>query len=206
MRRTPFALALALALIALLGSAGTAPALSVPDPTSSAPPPLLAAPADEEEDAGEAEASEEEGAEDEECEEDEEGEEECKGEADGDAPPECLLSSVDARIFTSGNRDQVRLQVRYTSASPTTVTLAYGLHGPKGSLFLGNAKKHFGRKGVLRMSRNLTEAQMAKVKAAREFTIRIRALKAPGWCSSFFEHHLKLRRATPGGVSWQRRG
>lgn len=192
---------LPLALIALLGFTGSAQAL--PDTGSSLPPlpALLAAPDDEEEEEGEAGASEDEVVEAEECEAEEEGE--CEEEELLEAPPECLLSSVDATVFASGNRDRLRLLIRYTSVSPTAVTVAYGLHGAKGSLFLGASKKNFGKKGVLRLNRSLTEAQMAKVLAAKDFTVRIRALKAPGWCQSIFDRRLTLRRATPAGISWQ---
>lgn len=207
MSRTP--MVLPLALIALLVFAGTAPALIVPAPPSgpSLPGLLADSTGEEEEEGWEADTSEEEAeeAESEECEPEEAAECESEDEGSAEAPPECLLSSVEPAIFASGNRNQVRLQVRYTTASPTTVSVAYGLHGSKGALFLGNAKKHFGEKGVLRVSRSLTEPQMAKVLAARDFSVRIRALKAPGWCKSFFEHRLTLRRTTPSGVSWQQR-
>jgi hypothetical protein len=203
MPRKPLAV-LVLISIALLGTAGPARGLSVPAPTAPALPPLLAAPAGEEEEAWEAEASEEEEAETEECEGDET--DECEVEASGQAPPECLLSSADAAIFAAANRDRIRLQIRYASLAPTPVTVAYGLHGSKGALFLGSVKKHFGKRGVLRLNRSLTEAQMAKVMAARDFTVRIRALKAPGWCQPVFDRHLTLRRATPSGISWQQRG
>jgi hypothetical protein len=195
-RRRPF-LAL-LILIALLGLAGSAQALALPGPSDLR---ILAVPADEEE---EAEASEgEEEAEVEECdfEEEECGEDESRVEA----PPECLLTSVKPTISLAGNSHRIRLQVRYTASSPAPVVIAYGLHGTKGSLFLGKEKKRFGKKGVLRLSRSLTEAQMAKVTAAKDFTVRIRALETPGWCQSIFDRHLTLRRTTPSGLSWQER-
>ena len=97
----------------------------------------------------------------------------------------------------------VRLQVRYTTSSPTTVAVAYGLHGGKGSLYLGDDKKHFGKRGVLRLSRHLSDAQMAKVMAAKGFTVRLRAPAAPGYCQEFFDYQLDLRRATPSGLAWQ---
>lgn len=195
-----------LVLIALLGFSGSAQALTLPTPD-----PVRAlvapAPADSEEEDGEAEASEgeetEAEAESEECEADEE---ECGEDESGvEAPPECLLSSVRPTIFASGNSGRLRLQVRYTAGAPAAVTVAYGLHGTKGSLFLGNERKHFGKKGVLRLNRSLTEAQMAKVMAAKDFTVRIRVLKAPGWCQPIFDRHLTLRRTTPNGLSWQER-
>ena len=196
MRRKLFALP-HLALLALLGLAGSAQALpSVPLPATPALPTLFAIPGDEEEEDWETEAGEEEELEAEECEEDEAGECEEEGNAEegAAAPPECLLSSADATVFAASSQDRIRLQVRYATASPTPVSIAYGLHGPKGALFLGSVKKHFGKKGVLRVNRSLSETQMVKVVAARAFTVRIRALRAPGWCQSIFDRHLTLRR------------
>ena len=82
------------------------------------------------------------------------------------------------------------------------MAIEYGLHGARGSLFLGKAKKRLGRKGVLRLNRGLTEDQMAKVMAAREFTVRLRVPAAPAWCGTYFDRHLDLRRATPRGLAW----
>ena len=47
-----------------------------------------------------------------------EEDEECEEEGDPEAPPECLLSSAEATVFASANRDKVRLQVRYTDLLP----------------------------------------------------------------------------------------
>jgi hypothetical protein len=182
-----------LTLIALLSLAKSAQALTVPPDI----PPVPAAPAADEEEEGKAEASE---GEEVECEEEEEGE--CEEDEGVEAPPECLLNSLQATVSASGNRDKVRLQLRYTTTSPTAVAVDYGLHGAKGSLYLGAEKKRFGKKGVLRLSRSLTEAQMAKVMAAKDFTVRIRVPAAPRWCHSYFDRHLDVRRATPGGLAW----
>jgi hypothetical protein len=187
-----------LTLIAVLGIAKSAQALTVP-PTGT--PGIVAAPvppAAEEDD--EAEASEDEGFEFEECEEDEECEE---GEDGLEAPQECLLSNAEATVFATANKDKVRLQVRYTTTAPTAVAVDYGLHGRKGSLYLGGEKKKFAREGVLRLTKNLTEEQMAKVMAAKGFTVRLRVPAAPGYCKAFFDHQLDVKRATPSGLAWQ---
>ncbi len=185
-------------LIALLGLAASAQAVIAPDVPGL--PPVLAAPAEEEEEESEAVASEEEEIAAEECEEEEAGE--CEEEGGAEAPPECLLTDAQAIVFASGSADKVRLQIRYATTFPTAVLVEYGLHGSKGSLYLGSAKKRFGKKGVLRLNRSLTEAQMAKVMAARDFTVRIRPLAAPRWCGPRFDRHLDVRRATPRGLTW----
>jgi hypothetical protein len=200
----PSLLAALAALIALL-LAGPAQALAASAPASPTPSAVFASLFAEAEES-EAEASEDGEVEDEWCDvvEDEEECEEAEGETGSDeAPPACLLSSAEATVFAAANRDRVRLQIRYKTASPTAVTIAYGLHGNKGSLFLGDEKKRFGKKGVLRLDRELTETQMAKVVAAKDFTVRIRALGAPGWCQPYFDRQLDVRRATPSGFSWE---
>lgn len=185
-------------LIALLGLAASAQAVSVPDAPGL--PPVIAGPAEEEEEESEAAAGEDEEIAAEECEEEETGE--CDEEQSAAAPPECLLTEAQASVFASSSADKIRLQIRYATNSPTAVAVEYGLHGSKGSLYLGGERKRFGKKGVLRLNRRLTETQMAKVMAARDFTVRIRALAAPRWCGPYFDRHLDVRRATPRGLTW----
>jgi hypothetical protein len=180
-----------LMLVAVLAMAKSAQAFAVPAVAT-----VLAPAAFEEE----AEASEGEELEAEECEGAEEVE--CEDEAGSEAPSECLLSSAKATVVASPTHDKVRLLVRYTTFSPTAVAVAYGLHGSKGSLFLGAGKKHLGRKGVLHLTRRLTAAQMAKVVAAKGFTVRLRVLAAPAYCRPFFDRRLDVRRATPSGLTW----
>jgi hypothetical protein len=192
-----------LALIAILGLARSAQALTLPPAGQILPGSNAATPAapEEEEAEEEAEASEEGESEGEECESDDPAEQgECEAEAADEAPRECLLSTAAATI--SAGHDRVRLRLRYTAASPVAVAVDYGLHGAKGSLFLGSERKRVKASGVLSLSKQLSEGQMAKVLAARSFTVRLRALGAPGYCHSFFDRRLDVRRATPSGLSW----
>jgi hypothetical protein len=190
-----------LTLIAVLGIAKSAQALTVPP---AGDPGIIAAPAPpaDEEDEEEAAASEDEGFEDENC--GVEDGEECEDESGGpEAPRECLLTSAEATVAVAANHDKVRLQVRYTTATPTAASVDYGLHGSKGSLYLGGEKRHLAKQGVLRLSKTLTKAQMAKVMAAKGFTVRLRVPAAPGYCQAFFDYQLDVRRATPSGLSWR---
>ncbi len=187
-----------LTLVAVLGLARSAQALTVPAASDAQT--VFEDEADEE-----AEASEDEEFDLSDCGE----EEECEdfGEDDGtEAPPECLLSSAQATVFAAANRDRVRLQIRYTTTSPTPVAVDYGLHGSKGALYLGGDRKHFAKHGVLRLTRDLTEEQMAKVMAAKDFSVRLRVSAAPGYCKAFFDRQLDVRRAIPSGLSWEQAG
>jgi hypothetical protein len=189
-----------LTLIAVLGIAKSAQALTVPPAGA---PGVVVAPAPDLEDEAEdeVEVSEEDFEAEEEC---EEGEEECEDEAGpGEAPRECLLTRAQATVLTAANKDKVRLQIRYTTSTPTTVAIAYGLHGSKGSLYLGGEKKRFAKQGVLRLTKTLTEAQMAKATAAKGYTVRLRVPAAPAYCQSFFDYQLDVRQATPSGLAWR---
>jgi hypothetical protein len=190
-----------LTLVAVLGIARSAQALTVP---SAGGPTIVAAsaPAADEENEEDAEASEDEGFEDENCgvEEDEECEDESAG---PEAPQECLLTSAQATVAVAADHNRVRLQVRYATSAPTAASVDYGLHGSRGSLYLGGEKKHLAKQGVLRLSKTLTETQMAKAMAAKSFTVRLRVPAAPGYCQAFFDYQLDVRRATPSGVSWR---
>jgi hypothetical protein len=194
-----------LTLVVALGLAHSAQARTVPAAAAILPATAAVLPADDED--FEDESSEDEGFEGYECDEEiEECEEDESGDEPGDgpeAPAECVLSSAQATAFAAANHDRVRLQIRYTATAPTAVTVDYGLHGRKGALFLGSEKKRLGRKGVLRLTKNLTEPQMAKAMAAKEFTIRLRVPEVPRYCASLFERQLDLRQAIPSGLAWE---
>jgi len=195
-----------LTLVVALGLAHSAQARTVPA-AATLPATAVAAVADDEYFEDEAESSEEEDFESYECDEEfEECDEVDPDEEPGEgpeAPAECVLSSAQATAFAAANRDRVRLQINYKATVPTTVAVDYGLHGSKGALFLGSEKKRVGKKGVLRLSKNLTEPQMAKAMAAKDFTVRLRVPEAPRYCASLFERRLDLRQAIPSGLAWE---
>jgi hypothetical protein len=192
-------------LIAILGLARSAQALTVPAVLTSA---ATTAPTqfedeDEAEADEEAEASEDEEFDFAECGEDEACVDDEAVEDATEAPPECLLSKAEATVFAAANRDRVRLRIRYTTTSPTPVAVDYGLHGSKGALYLGGDRERFAKHGVLRLTRDLTDKQMAKVMAAKDFTVRLRVSAAPGYCKAFFDHQLDVKHAIPSGLAWE---
>jgi hypothetical protein len=190
-----------LALVAILSLARSAQALSVTTPPPGLP--ATAAASQLEEDEEEAEGGEGE-FEAEECEEGADGEEECVGEGNDGAevPRQCLLSSAHATIAASTGNGRLRMQVRYSISSPATVAVEYGLHGRRGSLFLGDERERFAKRGVLHLTKRLTDAQMTKVVAAKGFTVRLHVLVAPSYCHPFFDRQLDVRRMTPRGPVW----
>lgn len=131
------------------------------------------------------------------CEEDEESD-------DGSvvAPPECLLRTISARVFTQTGHGQVSLVIGYTASTPVTVTIDYRSKGAKGSLKLGHVTRRFFRQGVLRLTGKLSDSQMAKVKAASSFDVSLRVRSAPGYCGSYFVRHLTSKRKAHGQLVW----
>lgn len=172
-------------LLATLGLAATAKAL--PAPTLDQPLQALSAPADEEADDGE-EADEpdepEDGEEGEVCEtEDEGGEEEACEEGDeAEEEEECVLESADASVTANPGNGKVRVTVRYTASTASTVALAYGLRGGKGALRLGSARAQFHRAGVFHDALTVGGKKLAKLAAARQFLVEVHAVGTPGYC------------------------
>jgi hypothetical protein len=203
-----------IALIAILGLARSAQALTVPTTAAIGPTTALAPAAedDEGEEDDEAESSEEDEAEVEECEEAEESEEgeeaeageECaeSGDAGSEAPPACLLSRTAATASVNPDSGKLRLTVRYEALSPTTVAIEYRLRGGKGPLRLGDAKKHLGRAGTLHLTETVSERQLPKVLAARDFTVQLRPAGTPRYCQRLLDRHLTIRHAEAGGLTW----
>lgn len=195
------ALLATLALALTVGIANSAQAMTMPGSPGS----LIAAALPDD---GEEEADEEEEAEDEsgfeECELSEDEEEEFCEEADAEeaTPPECLLSSAEATVSTSPAHGIVRISVRYTSRTSAAVNVDLKLRGRKGSLKLGGDQERFKRSGVFRETERLSDPQMAKVVAAKSFTVELLAVNTPRYCHRYFDNELTVKRASGGGLTW----
>jgi hypothetical protein len=147
---------------------------------------------------------------DEECEEvgeeleDDEGDVEvCERGGTSPIPPEeCLLRSARARVLTFSAHDRIRLVIRYTSFAPADVLVGYRLAGGRGSLGLGSARAHFAKQGLYRATERLSEAQAAKVRAARRFTVTLDIPGAPDYCHRYETRHLTIRKTVHSQVVW----
>lgn len=198
------------AVLAALGMARSAQALTPPaaigarDGVALLPPDEPEAEAESVAEGEEGESGECETGELSEAEAEEEGEveeEECGGSGPGLAPPQCLLTSAVATVSASKS-DKVRLAIRYTAVSPVTVEIDYWLRGSKGPLTMAGEKEHFGTSGVYRETAKLTDSQMTKVRAAKSFTIRLRPQGAPSYCRPFQDSHLTTKHADHGELTW----
>jgi hypothetical protein len=189
-----------LALLSVLWAARSAQAATLPigEPVNALPPLSLAADPEEED-----EELEEEELEVEECEEEEGDEEECEARIaadEGDDP--CILRSAEATVSVLKAHDKVRLALRYTAEAPAVVSVEYGLRGRRGALKMGEETRRFGRSGVFRATETLTEAEMKKVNAAKEFDVRLHAVNTPRFCRSVFDRDLTARHGSAHGPVW----
>jgi hypothetical protein len=142
----------------------------------------------------------EEEGEEEEFEAEEEGEEECgngaaakaskKGIPFVTAPTACQVRQAESTITALPGSDQIRLDVRYQTYSPTSVTIGLKLKDHKGSVAIEHATKHLGGKGVLHLTTELGSAVMERALAASEFDVALRAPETPGFCADALEQRL----------------
>ena len=120
----------------------------------------------------------------------------------GEAPEECLLRTAAATVSTSPTGDTVHLSLRYTSWTPATVAVSYRLRGNKGGLALGHATKHFGKKGVLKLTADLSRAETSRATAAKEFDVTVQPINTPGYCGKILAQRLNAHKAAGKGRIW----
>jgi hypothetical protein len=134
---------------------------------------------------------------------DDESEGEEEGEEEEFAPEECLLESASARVVALPAQGKVHLTLRYSMLSPAGVAVNYRLAGKRGSLDLGRTRRRFGSQGVLQLTTHLSEAKMAKVLAARSFTVELDIPAAPHYCWRYYGMYLPTKHAGRNRLSWQ---
>ena len=206
---------LAIVFVAVLGAMGSvhAAAESPPAAGTSAAVPFDLEEVEEEDgewewDEGPEEAGEDEGEAPDECEfADEAAEEACEEaleeeEAEEAEAEECRLDSAEATVDALPGRNLVRLTVRYRTFEPSAVAIDLGLRGGKGALDLGSETERLSRSGTLHTTETLSDQQMGRAMAAKEFTVGMYALNAPDSCRQGFERHLTARKGAGAGLHW----
>lgn len=145
--------------------------------------------------------------------ESEEGEEESEDEGEDEEvgtvgplllPPECLLHTAEAHVAASATHGVVRLTIHYTSYAPTSVSVNYWLKGGKGSLQLGETKRHFARQGVFREDAHVSDRAMSKVLAARAFIVQLDIPAAPSFCQRYSTQRLTAKHVAGDRATWSR--
>jgi hypothetical protein len=134
-------------------------------------------------------------------EEEDEFEEDPEGRPGSEPPEECGLRTARGAVVADESRSALSTQVSYTSFEPVKVAIELQLNG-RGSLTLWRDHKRLGQSGVVHASERLGKGQLAKVMAARNFTLTIKVLDAPRYCSRYSDRHLKSRRAVGDQVTW----
>jgi len=177
MRKLP--LCLILALLALFAFAAPAPALSLPDVVGD-PAGTAAEEADETEDGKD-------GVEEDGCTiEDEEDVQLCaeiaEEERESEEAEECILEDATAKLAPRPGSRTVQLVIHYKALAPASIAIDTRLRGPHGGLHLGAEHTHFRRAGVYRDSFVLSDKQMERALAAREFTVSLQAVNTPRYC------------------------
>ncbi|HET9184505.1 MAG TPA: hypothetical protein VFN82_00060 [Solirubrobacterales bacterium] len=119
-----------------------------------------------------------------------------------DLPRKCILRVARARVFVYAKRDKARLVIHYTSYRPAQVTVTYALRGGHGKLTLGSAGAKFKKAGVFRLPEHLSAAGMAKLRAAKSFSVRFRIPKAPHSCGRYYAKRLTIPRKVSGQTVW----
>jgi hypothetical protein len=148
-----------------------------------------------EEEADECESDDE--AAEERCEEEVEEREAAEEEAE-----ECRIEAASATVSALPARNQVRLTVRYKTFEPSVVAVDLQLRGGKGALDLGTEIARFGSSGTFHSSQTLTDPQMARALAAREFTVGLVAVNTPHFCQGSFDRHLTSRSSSGPSLQW----
>lgn len=144
--------------------------------------------------------------------EDEEEDEESEAEEDDEPgavgalllPPECLLHTAEAQVAASATPGVVRLTIHYTSYAPTNVSVKYWLKGSKGSLQLGETKRHFSRQGIFHEDARLSDRAMRKVLAARAFIVQLGIPAAPSSCEQYSTQRLTAKHVAGDHATWSR--
>lgn len=119
-----------------------------------------------------------------------------------DLPRQCVLRVARARVFVFTKHDKVRLVIHYTSYRPAQVTVSYQLKGSKGKLELGSATDQFKKAGVFRLPVVLDKADIAKVRAAKGFTVKFKIPKTPHSCGRFYTKRLTIKQNVSQQTVW----
>ena len=93
-----------------------------------------------------------------------------------------MIEDATAVVAANPGNDTVRLTIHYRAFSPTAVAIDARLRGSKGGLHLGADRARFRRAGVFHDSFGLSEKEMVRALAAREFAIELHAVNTPASC------------------------
>jgi hypothetical protein len=111
----------------------------------------------------------------------------------------CGVSEVDAHAVVKPASGVIHVLVRYSVFSPAAIKVAYKVRGRKGGTRLGHANASFSGSGSFHDTLRPGKKRLARVLAARTFSVQLQAADAPGWCADEFSEELSSHR---GGLVW----
>lgn len=113
-----------------------------------------------------------------------------KGAPSVSAPPACKVREAESKIAVVPGSGELRLTVRYSTWSPTQVTVGVKLKDHKGSALIVHSTKHVGSHGVLHVDTKLGAGLMQRALKASELDVSLRAPDTPGSCAGALEQRL----------------
>lgn len=98
------------------------------------------------------------------------------------APEECVLRSTHTHAAFNG--DKLKLTIGYTAYEPVGATVEVR----KGSNRIASMRRRLGRSGVLRIFKNLGDAE-----APKRVVVRLAAPTSPGYCGKYETETIRVR-------------
>jgi hypothetical protein len=123
--------------------------------------------------------------------------------AEGPYPPEeCLLRTVQARVFSSPSHNRLRFIVRYSMVVPTRAYLDFEVHKGHDSFSLGIVKRHLGKSGVVHINESLGSGQMETARSASDYLLTLDIPSTPSLCQPYLSRQLSQKRTLHGQTVW----
>ena len=113
-------------------------------------------------------------------------------------PSSCKLRISRARIFLFSRHPRMRLVARYRSSDPADVNIDYVAVQNGHNVPLGEVVKHFGKHGLFRLRKELTESQAETLRSTDRFIVHFKIPGEPGFCARQYTKHLTVPRIVEG--------
>jgi hypothetical protein len=113
-------------------------------------------------------------------------------------PSSCKLRISRARIFLFSRHPRMRLVARYRSSDPADVNIDYVAVNNGNKVPLGEVVKHFGKHGLFRLRKELTESQAESLRSTDRFIVHFKIPGEPGFCARQYTKHLTVPRIVEG--------
>jgi hypothetical protein len=113
-------------------------------------------------------------------------------------PSSCKLRISRARIFLFARHPRMRLVARYRSSEPADVNIDYVAVKNGHKVPLGEVVKHFGKHGLFRLRKELTESDAESLRSTDRFIVHFKIPGEPGFCARQYTKNLTVPRIVEG--------